>query len=93
MAYRFYKILENHGGSYDQTTDHHNNNMGGYTSGSIAPKSYRSLESDEEQFRSPQSKAKSLIDNIIQSFDGKESLDKSDIRKIKTILEQIKRQI
>lgn len=91
---RFYKLLQDGGGGYDQTFDGPNANHGGLpgTSG-LTPAPYRSFQADEEELKSPNGKSKAEIREVIEGLKGRESLDKTDISKLCSTLDQIIKKI
>ena len=84
---KFYKVLEDFPASFDQTHDHSNNMRG------LTPQTYRSPQVDEEEYHGKDGQMKDSLNKIIDALENKETLNKIEIIKIKSMLEQICKKI
>lgn len=80
---KFYKVLEDFPASFDQTSDNPNNMRG------LTPQTYRSPQVDEEEYYGEDGQIKDGLTKAIEALKGKETLDKSEIQKLKSMLEHI----
>ena len=81
---KFYKILEDFPASYDQTSDNSNNMRG------LTPQTYRSPQVDEEEQCKPENlQMKDGLKKIAEFLKTKETLNKTEISKLTSMVEHI----